>query len=143
MAKGQPRSQACGEPQARQRLAQARGFLEVAELAADVSDPSLEYGGVAVSVAILAGIAAADAACCKELGKRSRSDNHHDAELLLEQITPGGKRAAGWFRRLIDVKDTAHYGFINVSATQLKRSLRQAAHLVEFAEEVVRRRSSN
>jgi len=112
MAGKQPRTQACGDPQARQRLGHARSFLEVAELAADVSDPSLEYGSVAASVAILAGIAAADAACCKELGKRSRSDNHHDAELLLEQITPGGKRAAS---QLIDIKDTAHYGFIDVS----------------------------
>lgn len=139
MARKQPRTQACGEPQARQRLAHARSFLEVADLAADVSDPSLEYGSVAASVAILAGIAAADAACCKELGKRSRSDNHHDAELLLEQITPGGKRAASQLRQLIDIKDTAHYGFIDVSAAQLKRSLRQARHLVEFAEEIVRR----
>ncbi len=139
MARKQPRTQACGKPQARQRLGHARSFLEVAELAADVSDPSLEYGSVAASVAILAGIAAADAACCQELGKRSRSENHHDAELLLEQITPGGKRAASQLRQLIDLKDAAHYGFIDVSAAQLKRSLRQARHLVEFAEEIVRR----
>jgi len=64
-ARKQPRAQACGEPQARQRLGHAQSFLEVAELAADVSDPSLEYGSVAASVAILAGIAAADAASCK------------------------------------------------------------------------------
>jgi hypothetical protein len=108
-------------------------------LTADVSDPSLEYGSVAASVAILAGIAAADAACCQELGKRSRSENHHDAEVLLEQITPGGKRAASQLRQLIDIKDTAHYGLINIGAPQLKRSLRQAKHLVEFAEEVLRR----
>jgi hypothetical protein len=73
------------------------------------------------------------------LAKRSRSDNHHDAELVLEQITPGGKRAASQLRQLIDIKDTAHYGFIDVSAAQLKRSLRQASHLAEFADEVVRR----
>ena len=54
---------------------------------------------MAASVAILAGIAAADAAGRKELGKRSRSDNHHDGELLLEQITPGGKRAASQLRQ--------------------------------------------
>jgi hypothetical protein len=139
MARKGGRTQACGEPQARQRLGHARSFLEVAELSADVSDPSLEYGSVAASVAILAGIAAADAACCQELGKRSRSENHHDAEVLLEQITPGGKRAASQLRQLIDLKDTAHYGFINISAPQLKRSLRQAQHLVEFAEGVLRR----
>jgi len=139
MARKQSRTQACGNPQARQRLAHARSSLEVAELAADTSDPSLEYGTVAASVAVLAGIAAADAACCQELGKRSRSEDHHDAEVLLERITPGGKRAASQLRQLIDMKDTAHYGFISVSTPQLKRALRQARHLVEFADGVLRR----
>lgn len=139
MARKGGRAQMCGTPQARQRFEHARSFLEVAELTADVSDPSLEHGSVAASVAILAGIAAADAACCQELGRRSRSEDHHDAEALLEQIIPGGKRAASQLRQLIDVKDTAHYGFISVSASQLKRSLRQAQHLVEFAEEILRR----
>lgn len=62
------RIQPCGEPQARQRLARACSFLEVAELTADENDPSLEYGSVAASIAILAGIAAADAVCCQKLG---------------------------------------------------------------------------
>jgi hypothetical protein len=139
MAQRKGRTQTCGKAQARQRLAHARSHLEVAELAADVNDPSLEYGSVAASVAILAGIAASDAACCQELGRRSRSDDHHDAEALLEEITPGGKRAASQLRQLINIKDAAHYGFINVTTPQLKRSLRQARHLVEFAEEVLLR----
>lgn len=42
-------------------------------------------------------------------------------------------------RQRINIKDTAHYGFISVTAPQLKRSLRQARHLVEFAEEVLLR----
>lgn len=139
MAQKRGRTQACGGPGARRRLAQARNYIDVAELTADENDPSLEYGGVAASIAVLAGIAAADAACCHALGKRSRSDNHHDAETLLEEITPGGKRAAGQLRQLIDIKDAAHYGFISVTAPQLKRSLRQARHLVEFAETVLLR----
>lgn len=143
MARRQPRVQVCGESQARQRLGHARSFLEVAELAADASDPSLEYGSVAASVAILAGIAAADAACCKELGQRSRSDNHHDAEVLLERITPGGKRAASLLRHLVDLKDSAHYGFISVTVPQLKRALRQSQQLVSFAEDVLIRPGSS
>jgi hypothetical protein len=139
VSRRQPRTQPCGEPQARQRLAHAKSFLEVADLAADVSDPSLEYGSVAASVAILAGIAAADAVCCRELGRRSRSEDHHHAEDLLGEIKPGGKRAADQLRQLIDLKDTAHYGFIDVTTPQLKRSLRQAQHLVEFAEAVLGR----
>jgi hypothetical protein len=42
MAQKGRRAQECGEPQARQRLGHARSFLEVAELTADVSDPSLD-----------------------------------------------------------------------------------------------------
>lgn len=53
MARKGGRTQTCGEPQARQRLDHARRFLEVAELTADVTDPSLEYGSVAASVASL------------------------------------------------------------------------------------------
>jgi hypothetical protein len=139
MARGSARTQVCGSTEARRRLDHARSFLEVAELTADVNDLSLEYASVAASVAILAGIAAADAACCQELGRRSRSENHHDAETLLVSITPGGKRAASQLRQLIETKDTAHYGFITVTAPALKRSLRQARHLLEFAEEVLRR----
>jgi hypothetical protein len=139
MTRKSVRTQACGATEARQRLAHAKSFLEVAELSADASDPSLEYGSVAASVAVLAGIAAADAACCHELGRRSRSGNHHDAEGLLEQVRPAGKQAASQLRQLIDLKDAAHYGFIDVTTAQLKRSLRQAERLVEFAEGVVRR----
>jgi hypothetical protein len=108
--------------------------LDVAELTADVHDPNLEYGSVAASVAILAGIAAADAVCCHVLGRRSRSDNHHDAEGLLREVAAGGRGAAGQLRKLIVLKDAAHYGFISVSAAQLKQSIRQARQLVEFAE---------
>jgi hypothetical protein len=139
MARGRKRIQDCGAAQARQRLAHAKSFLEVAELAADVADPALEYGSVAASVAILAGIAAADAACCQVLGRRSRSDDHHDAEALLAEITPGGRRAAGQLRKLITLKDTAHYGFISVTAPQLKQSLRQAEQMVAFAERQLQR----
>lgn len=139
MPEGRRRTQDCGAGQARQRLAQAKSFLEVAELAADEHDLALEYGSVAASVAVLAGIAAADAACCKQLGRRSRSDDHHDAEALLAEIRPDGKRAAGLLRQLINLKDAAHYGFISITAPQLKRSLRQARQLVEFADGAVRR----
>lgn len=138
MTSKRTRTQPCGESQARQRLARARSFLEVAELTADENDPSLEYGSAAASIAILAGIAAADAVCCQELKRRSRSDSHYDAEHLLVQVKPGGKRAAAHLRRLIKLKDSAHYGYISVTAPELKRSLRQATDLVTFAEKLVK-----
>jgi hypothetical protein len=137
MIRKKGRTQKCSAAQARRRLGHAREFLSVAELVGDEND--LEYGSVAASLAVLAGIASSDAACCKELGERSRSQNHRDAIALLDQITPGGGVAGGHLRGLIDLKDTAHYGLINVSAANLKRALRGASHLLTFAEEVVQR----
>ena len=62
---------------ARKRLADARKFLELAETVADANEPTSL--GVSSANAVLAGIAAADAACCAALGERSRSEDHRDA----------------------------------------------------------------
>jgi hypothetical protein len=70
------------------------------------------------------------------LGRRSRSEDHRDAEHLLAQA-PGGKTAATDLRQLISLKDGAHYGFLSLSPPELKRSLRQASRLVAFAEKAV------
>jgi hypothetical protein len=90
----------------------AREFLEVAELVVDEKDQdaSFVYASSAASLAVLAGIAASDAACCKVLQERSRSENHRDAEQLLAQIDPGGKKAAGDLRELLNLKDKRSTG---------------------------------
>jgi hypothetical protein len=138
MARSGGRTQECGANEARQRLRHARLYLDVAELAGGADDPDLEYGPVAGSIAILAGIAAADAACCAALGRRSRSDDHQDAARLLAQIEPDGKEAAQAMRRLISLKDSAHYGFLSLGSGE-KGAMRQAAGLAEFAERVLLR----
>jgi hypothetical protein len=106
----------------------------VAELVGDESDPGLDYAASAASLAVLAGIAASDCACCATLGLRSRSQNHRDAAALLEEIPDGGSGAARQLRGLLDLKDTANYGIIAVGPAQLKRALRQARHLIEFGQ---------
>lgn len=88
---------------------------------------------------VLAGIAASDAACCKALGRRSRSQDHHDAQELIAQIEPGGDEAAKRLRRLLDLKDTAHYGLIHVRGQDLRAALRHAGALIGFADEILRR----
>lgn len=131
------RTQICGTSQARTRLAQGRKFLEAAQLVAteDV-DESLS---VAAALAVLAGIAASDAACCKALGRRSRGGDHRDAAALLAEIHLGGETAARALLALIDLKDTAHYGLIHITRRQLTVANRRASLLVSFAEDVVRR----
>lgn len=133
------RIQSCGPVDARKLLAKARAFLEVAELCSSETDQDLEMGNVAGSLAVLAGIAASDAACCQALGQRSRSATHSNAATLLEQIGYDGKSAAVNLRRLLAVKDGAQYGIITLSAAKLKGAIRQARSMVEFAEDTTRR----
>lgn len=132
------RTQICSEADAATRLRHAHKFVEVAELAAGEGD-GVEYASQAVALAVLAGIAAADAACCKALGRRSRGQDHHAAVALVEEVRPDGKQAAQSLRRLLSVKDEAHYGLAGVGGQILKSALRQAKDLVEFAEQTTRR----
>jgi hypothetical protein len=95
--------------------------------------------GVAASLAVLAGIAAGDAACCAALGKRSRGQDHRQAVELLNEIGPEGKTLARLLDRLLDVKDGAHYGMVFVSGQKAAAAVRQARLLVETAATIVRR----
>lgn len=129
------RTRRCGRAEARKRIADARKYLEVAELVA--GEDSSDSINVSVGLAVLAGIAAADAACCIALGESSRSDDHRDAADLVRMVRPGGERAAKDFERLVGFKDSAHYGFLHLSATSRTGALRRARALVGFATAVL------
>jgi hypothetical protein len=139
MARAGARARDCDGAEARRRHARAREFLEVADLVKDErdGDASLVYANAATSLAVLAGIAASDAACCAELQQRSRSQNHHDAEALLGLIAPDGKAAARNLRDLLNLKDKAQYGFLAVSPAEMTSAMRKAEALIDFAETVV------
>ena len=131
------RTQSCSEADAATRLRHARLFLEVAQLLTDEGD-DVEYSSPAAALAVLAGIAASDAACCMALGRRYRGQDHREAAALLERVTAGGRQAANSLGRLVDLKDEAHYGLFDVGRQDLKAALRQASSLVVFAAETVR-----
>jgi len=132
------RTQACSAGDATMRMRNARKFIEVAELIAGEGD-DIEYSSQAAALAVLAGIAASDAACCKALGRRSRGPDHREATNLLGLVSPGGKQAAGSLSRLLNLKDQAHYGLFDVGGADLRSALRQANGLIEFAETTLRR----
>ena len=139
MSPRQPsRLQPCSKADASTRLRHARSFLEVARLVAEEGD-DLDYSSPSAALAVLSGIAAADAACCKSLGRRARGQDHNEAASLVERVTPGGKKAANSLRRLLSLKDEAQYGLFDIGGQQLKAALRQASDLVEFAEGTLRR----
>jgi hypothetical protein len=132
------RTQACSNVDALARLRHARKFIDVAELVAGEGN-EVEYASQAAALAVLAGIAASDAACCKSLGRRSRGPDHREASTLVEQVEPGGRQAARSLNRLLALKDEAQYGLFDVSGQDLKTALRQANAMVRFAEGILRR----
>jgi hypothetical protein len=104
-----PRTQACGRTEARTRLEQADAFVVAAELV--LEDTTAEANsGVAAALAILAGIAASDAACCARLRRRARGQGHEEAVALLQTVEPGGTEMAKDLKRLLQRKDSASYG---------------------------------
>jgi hypothetical protein len=131
------RTSTCGEREASARLADARAQLQLAELAGTGS-PAAEIKA-AVSSAVLAGIAASDAACCRALGRTNRSQDHRDAVGLLRQVSPGGGDAAKQLERLLGFKDEAQYGFTAPTGQQLQHAVRRAKALLAHAEQVLRR----
>lgn len=133
------RTAKCDRSDAQTRLMHAMKFLEVAEMVATDGDAIPASASVAASLAVLAGIAASDAACCVGLGRRSRGRDHREAVALVQQVSPGGVEAAKHLDRLLVIKDTAHYGVIHVSGPELKSALRNAQALVKLAGDRLRR----
>ena len=100
----------------------------------DDGDPAM-----ANVVAVLGGIAAADAATCAALGRRSRGQDHRQAEAVLAEIIPDGAEAGKHLARLLDLKGNAQYGMIHVSRTEITVALRRVHRLIAFAEVQLRR----
>ena len=138
MTERRGRTQPCDRAQARTRLDNAQKALEVAELVAGEQEIPASRS-VAAALAVLSGIASADAACCAALGRRSRGDDHREAVALLRQIVPFGDRAAKALIDLLNLKDTAQYGLIPITRRQLTTTLRRARTFLDLAADVLHR----
>lgn len=131
------RTRAANLDDARTRGRSAEAYIEVAELVLDEADAAMP--GVAAGLAVLAGIAASDAICAARLQQIHRGEDHRGASELLTQSTPDGRKLAATFKRLIDLKDEAHYGLTLVSASKARTAVRWARTLVLRATEELER----
>jgi hypothetical protein len=100
------------------RPGEGRGRRQVAEKYLDVANLIDSEDGAAINVcvgvAVLAGIAAADAICAAALGERYSGQDHEAAAEVLARVDPIlGK----YPRDLLTLKTTSHYGFGLLSAT--------------------------
>lgn len=132
------RAAAAGQAEARGRLKAAEAYLEVAELVLDEQGRD-EFLNVCAGLAVLAGVAAADAICARRLGVIHRGPDHHDAAELLQRAVPDGAKLAATFRRLIDLKDAAHYGVPVVAPRKTRDAARWARQLLERARQELER----
>jgi hypothetical protein len=113
----------CDAQQARQRLVDARQFLEAAEL--------LDAPDVVATCAIHAAIAAADAITCHALGERSSDGNHVSAVDLLRQVD---SKLSTSLKRALDRKTQAGYETTDISAADAASCVKWAEQLVASAE---------
>ncbi|WP_372734557.1 hypothetical protein [Nocardioides sp.] len=134
---GRTRTRAATRQDARARAQSAAAYLVAAELVLD--EPDAAMPGVAAGVAVLAGIAASDAITATRLQLIHRGDDHRSAADLLAQATPDGKKLAATFKRLIDLKDEAHYGLTLVAPRKARDAVRWAQILLERANEELER----
>ena len=113
-----------------------RAYLAAAKLIVD--DPTdLANAGAAGALAVLAGIAAADAACCARLSARARGQDHREATVLVSTIAPHGPAMAKDLDRLLNRKDSVHYGAAMISSAEGARLVGWAARLVGHAHTAV------
>lgn len=113
----------------RNRRRIAAKYLEVAEIAATEDGTAVN---VAVGVAVLSGIAAADAICIAATGERYSGQDHAAAADLLAGVDRElGKK----LRVLVGMKPGSHYGDTLLTTDQRDRAIRAARDLVKAAED--------
>ena len=132
------RTSPCSPADARQRLRTAEAYAEVAKLVLNETQRD-EYLNVAAGLAVLAGRAASDSICGARLGLIHRGQHHRLAADLLRRSVPDGQKLAAQLLRLLDVKDSAHYGIPVVAPRSARESLKAAQRLVARAAEEVER----
>jgi len=90
-----------------------------------------------VSSAVIAGIAASDAACALALGMVS-AGAHDQAVRLLARVS-GSTRAVGDLSKLVTIKTVAQYAGKSMAARQAADAITRALRLIAFAESQRRR----
>lgn len=100
MSRSSGRTKPCSRADAQGRFRRAEAFLYVADLVlgeevgSDQDYDDINLSGVSAALAVLAGIAAADAVCCHRLAAHSRGRDHQRAVALVRTVIPNGPAMA-------------------------------------------------
>lgn len=123
----------------RASAAQARAYLAKAEEFLEAAQASLDCGRMiaATSLAVHAGINAADAITAARVGQRAAGADHDQAITLLELAGPDGKKAAAHLRRLLPLKNRAEYDPDDVPKEAAARAVSWAERIAALARAVL------
>jgi hypothetical protein len=130
-------TQECTRENAVSRLQQAESLVEVADMVLGGGDSDVATPGVAAALAVLAGIAASDAACCAKLKMRARGQDHMEAVGLLATVRPHGDQMSKDLKRLLTRKADAHYGLHLTSTGNAEDMVAWARRLTESARKII------
>lgn len=121
------------------RRSHAHAFLTAAGLVEEFgTDAGIQStGNTIASLAVLAGIAAADATCGSVLGERAASENHAEAVEVLRRSTPDRSLAAH-LRRLLDSKTESQYSTNVLTDARAEELMKAARRLVVGINEIIR-----
>lgn len=118
--------------------AQVRAYAGKAQEYADAAASEIEAGRyiAATSLAIHAGINAADAVCGARLGERAAGEDHDQVLTLLRQAGPDGTKVEKELRRLLPLKTKAEYEPDDVAPGVATKALERAQRCVAVARTV-------
>ena len=126
-----PRTKSTTRTQASAYLSKSEEYLAAAE-----RELGERLHIAATSLAIHAGINAADAVCGIRLGKRSGGQNHEEVLGLLDTAGADGKELAKELGRLLPLKTKAEYDPVDMSKADAGRAVERARRCVAIARRV-------
>lgn len=120
-----------------------RDYLAKAQEYAIAATSELEAGRsiAATSLAIHAGINAADAVCGARVGKRAAGQHHDEVLGLLRQAGEDGAELEKNLRRLLPMKTKAEYEPDDIPLSAASKAVERAQRCVAIARRVVASRS--
>jgi triphosphoribosyl-dephospho-CoA synthetase len=127
----------CAPADAVARVDHALRFLETAEVVLEDTTRQA-YANVAGALAVLAGVAMADAVCCRALGRYHRGRDHRAAADLLRAAAGVGAGMALDLERLLAIKDKAGYQSGYLSRADARRAVGWARRMVAQGTEILR-----
>ena len=118
---------------------QVREYLAKAEeyAVAATSELEAERGIAATSLAIHAGISAADAVCGARLGRRAAAQHHDEVLNLLRQAGKDGDELEKHLRRLLPMKTKVEYESDDIPQSTASKAVERAQKCVDIARRVV------